>query len=102
MARDQIDMTPIESRNELVAWLEAGCKRPSEFRVGTEHEKLPFMLRDHKPVPYDCTRGICTILYGMRDLLGWEPIMEGETRSEEHTSELQSRFDLVCRLLLEK
>src|SRR5699024_12424555 len=26
--------------------------------------------------------------------LGW--------RSEEHTSELQSRFDLVCRLLLEK
>src|SRR5204862_1016369 len=26
----------------------------------------------------------------------------GVTRSEEHTSELQSRRDLVCRLLLEK
>src|SRR2546428_5221014 len=26
----------------------------------------------------------------------------GITRSEEHTSELQSRSDLVCRLLLEK
>src|SRR5699024_5425737 len=26
----------------------------------------------------------------------------GNIRSEEHTSELQSRFDLVCRLLLEK
>src|SRR5207249_7645330 len=26
----------------------------------------------------------------------------GRERSEEHTSELQSRFDLVCRLLLEK
>src|SRR5699024_12441292 len=26
----------------------------------------------------------------------------GMMRSEEHTSELQSRFDLVCRLLLEK
>src|SRR5699024_11844572 len=25
-----------------------------------------------------------------------------EVRSEEHTSELQSRFDLVCRLLLEQ
>src|SRR5699024_12122897 len=25
-----------------------------------------------------------------------------QIRSEEHTSELQSRFDLVCRLLLEK
>src|SRR5439155_17886428 len=27
---------------------------------------------------------------------------QGETRSEEHTSELQSRGHLVCRLLLEK
>src|SRR6266704_1801475 len=27
---------------------------------------------------------------------------KGGARSEEHTSELQSRFDLVCRLLLEK
>src|SRR5207249_5829339 len=26
--------------------------------------------------------------------------LEQEVRSEEHTSELQSRFDLVCRLLL--
>src|SRR5207249_10866313 len=30
-----------------------------------------------------------------------EAVARGE-RSEEHTSELQSRFDLVCRLLLEK
>src|SRR5207249_6074584 len=29
-------------------------------------------------------------------------VREGGVRSEEHTSELQSRFDLVCRLLLEK
>src|SRR5699024_11798623 len=28
--------------------------------------------------------------------------VDPEGRSEEHTSELQSRFDLVCRLLLEK
>src|SRR5699024_11242381 len=30
------------------------------------------------------------------------PFRVGFVRSEEHTSELQSRFDLVCRLLLEK
>src|SRR5699024_11370535 len=29
-------------------------------------------------------------------------VMLQNLRSEEHTSELQSRFDLVCRLLLEK
>src|SRR5437588_4536007 len=28
--------------------------------------------------------------------------VDSETRSEEHTSELQSHSDLVCRLLLEK
>src|SRR5699024_12070603 len=28
--------------------------------------------------------------------------LDRQVRSEEHTSELQSRFDLVCRLLLEK
>src|SRR5206468_11950270 len=28
--------------------------------------------------------------------------VDGGSRSEEHTSELQSRSDLVCRLLLEK
>src|SRR5699024_12350605 len=29
-------------------------------------------------------------------------LLHSRGRSEEHTSELQSRFDLVCRLLLEK
>src|SRR5699024_2439167 len=32
----------------------------------------------------------------------YRDINEWQGRSEEHTSELQSRFDLVCRLLLEK
>src|SRR5699024_12488303 len=32
---------------------------------------------------------------------GYEPPIL-DFRSEEHTSELQSRFDFVCRLLLEK
>src|SRR5699024_11619400 len=31
-----------------------------------------------------------------------EDLIPARHRSEEHTSELQSRFDLVCRLLLEK
>ena len=50
MARDQIDMTPLQSRDELVAWLEAGVKPESEFRIGTEHEKAPFTLEGHHPV----------------------------------------------------
>src|SRR6266403_3325720 len=49
---------------------------------------------------------VLKIFGGRRDL---EPIVYeffrpvgGAARSEEHTSELQSRRDLVCRLLLEK
>src|SRR5437868_10002515 len=33
---------------------------------------------------------------------GFIDVHTHDDRSEEHTSELQSRFDLVCRLLLEK
>src|SRR3989442_3984721 len=54
-------------------------------------------------------RSSCWPIFGFRNLLGarrgrqfsvqseWQ-----KTRSEEHTSELQSRPHLVCRLLLEK
>src|SRR5438874_6365408 len=44
------------------------------------------------------------MVFPLRRLLRREPeIMQVITnRSEEHTSELQSRRDLVCRLLLEK
>src|SRR5699024_11861802 len=38
---------------------------------------------------------------GFEEKLGTDYIVEVLERSEEHTSELQSRFDLVCRLLLE-
>src|SRR5260221_1166258 len=40
------------------------------------------------------TSGVDTLRSGVPDVI--------ETRSEEHTSELQSHSDLVCRLLLEK
>ena len=78
MARDQIDMTPIATRDEHVAWLEAGCKPKSQFRVGTEHEKFAFLIEDHRPVPYSGRRSIRALLDGMHGLLGWDPIMEGE------------------------
>jgi glutamate--cysteine ligase len=76
MARDQVDMTPIETRDELVAWIAAGCRQKSEFRVGTEHEKFVFTQEDKLPVPYGGSRGIRELLEGMQKSLGWEPIVE--------------------------
>src|SRR5438034_6976614 len=40
--------------------------------------------------------GLAPILFGIASLV------LGQVRSEEHTSELQSHSDIVCRLLLEK
>src|SRR6185295_17834580 len=76
MARDQIDMRPIEKRDELVAWLAAGCKPKAQFHIGTEHEKFAFTMGRHNPIPYAEPRGIRALLEGMQLLLGWEPIME--------------------------
>src|SRR4029077_6347344 len=76
MARDQVDLTPIERRDELVNWLAQGVKSKSQFRIGTQHEKSAFTLNGHHPVPYEGRRGIRALLEGMQHLLGWEPIME--------------------------
>jgi glutamate--cysteine ligase len=76
MARDQVDMTPIETREELVAWFEAGSKPKAQFRIGTEHEKFVFTIDGRRPVPYEGRHGIRALLEGMQHLLGWEPIVE--------------------------
>jgi glutamate--cysteine ligase len=78
MARDQVDLKPIERRDELVDWLAQGARPKSAFRIGTEHEKFVFTLEGHRPVPYEGRRGIRALLEGMQHLLGWQPIMEGE------------------------
>src|SRR5262247_1779443 len=76
MARDQVDMTPIETRDDLVAWFDAGSRPRSQFRIGTEHEKFVFRVEGLHPVSYEGRRGIRTLLEGMQHLLGWEPIIE--------------------------
>src|SRR5437868_11566279 len=55
----------------------------------------------HQAVPIGAAEieNVVRILLEEREIV---PHRFREIRSEEHTSELQSRFDLVCRLLLEK
>src|SRR2546428_12695067 len=58
------------------------------------HDALPISART--PLPKDCW-------WPNVSASSREPVSAGRVmRSEEHTSELQSRSDLVCRLLLEK
>src|SRR5262249_62109106 len=73
---------------------------PTEIYTLSLHDALPI-----SSVPSDCARrSPVTLTTGCQaPLLGLQhPAREGELRSEEHTSELQSLTNLVCRLLLEK
>ena len=74
MARDVSDATPIGARDELVEWLAAGAKPKEAWRLGTEHEKVPFYRHDASPVPYE--GGIRALLDGLAGQNGWQPILE--------------------------
>src|SRR2546426_8233444 len=56
----------------------------------------PELDRDHAAEPLHLPAG--QLVLGV----GWQPRIVDPLRSEEHTSELQSPCNLVCRLLLEK
>jgi len=76
MARDADDTTPISSRRELVAWLEAGVKSPkTPLKVGTEHEKISFYKAARAPVPYQ-PGGVRALLEGLQAAQGWAPIFD--------------------------
>ncbi len=67
----------ISSRDELVAYLEAGAKPKSDWRIGTEHEKFGFYRQGHGPVPYDGARGIAALLEALHERFCWdEPVTE--------------------------
>src|SRR5688572_32476387 len=65
--------------------------------------QAPAAAGDHRPPRHRCTRRAFRTDRQRDRILGaagWRPHRFG--RSEEHTSELQSQSNLVCRLLLEK
>jgi glutamate--cysteine ligase len=71
------DSPVITSRDELVAYLEAGSKPESDWRIGTEHEKFAFYRENYSPVPYAGERGIRALLEMLHERFCWdEPVTE--------------------------
>src|SRR5699024_12626585 len=66
--------------------------KAGELAFGTIDTWLLWQLTKGAVHATDATNASRTLLFNIHT----------QERSEEHTSELQSRFDLVCRLLLEK
>src|SRR2546430_6525877 len=72
--------------------------RPQPFTAITDNG-LQSRFQLHAPLPQALDQPFpCSLLFLLSDL----PIEDAPFRSEEHTSELQSQSNLVCRLLLEK
>src|SRR2546421_4700443 len=74
-----------------------GQPRSFSYTAGATPETLTVTLARSHQVHYTATSG-GTITGSVPN----DTFVTEATRSEEHTSELQSRSDLVCRLLLEK
>src|SRR5688572_31473694 len=62
---------------------------------------FPYTTLFRSPVDQPLPRPVIAMISGREGGLGRVVAFE-EARSEEHTSELQSQSNLVCRLLLEK
>ena len=76
-APPQVQGETLTDKAQLVAYLEAGCKPPEDWRIGTEHEKFCYALADYRPLPYHSDRSIHALLTGLQDF-GWKPVLEGE------------------------
>jgi len=64
----------IETKSQMIAHLESGCKPKADWRIGTEHEKIGFCLKKLTPIPYE--GGIKSILEGLQRF-DWKPVFEG-------------------------
>jgi glutamate--cysteine ligase len=69
-------LAPIEHRDQMLAYFARGEKPKQDWRMGTEHEKFPFLTDTLGPVPYDGPRSIRALLEGLKDRFGWQGVYE--------------------------
>ena len=77
MGQAVVDDAPL-TLEVLAAHLAEGCKPPSAFRVGAEHEKFLFRSGTYDPIPYDGDAGVFALMDGLKRF-GWDDVREGET-----------------------
>ena len=66
----------ISSRSQLVQYFALKEKEINEWKIGTEHEKFIFSLKNFHPVPYKGKNGIESLLNRLKENSGWKPINE--------------------------
>lgn len=69
---------PIESFDQLAAYMEGGSKPKDQWRIGAEHEKFGWLTDSRAPLPYAGPRSISAIFDGLSSRYGWTPVKEGD------------------------
>src|SRR5256885_7883879 len=77
-------------------------RRPPRSTLLSLHDALPISSPVRGSASPSWRTRLGTILFMATYMAVWSSAWPQTTRSEEHTSELQSPCNLVCRLLLEK
>ena len=70
-------MQNIDNKQQLIEYFFKGSKTKDSWRIGTEHEKFLFDLKNKNPIPYD---GDISIVKIFSELIknNWVPIKEGK------------------------
>ncbi len=67
----------ITDKAQMIERLAGGSKPKSDWRIGTEHEKIGFCLKKLTPLPYEGDCGIKAMLEGLQRF-HWQPAFEGD------------------------
>ncbi|MBE1236566.1 glutamate--cysteine ligase [Phaeovibrio sulfidiphilus] len=67
------------TRDDLIGWLESGCRPREQWRIGAEHEKFVFRTDDFRPPAYEGERGIGALLRQIMERdPSWTGVYEGD------------------------
>jgi glutamate--cysteine ligase len=69
---------PVSRRDALIEYFATGAKPRSEWRVGTEYEKVAVDRRTGRAARYYGPRGIEAVLRRLANKFGWTPRLEGD------------------------
>ena len=73
---DPAALQPVGDVADLIRYIAAGAKPESEWRVGTEYEKVGVLKESGVAAPFSGERGIETVLERLAERFGWEPKRE--------------------------
>ncbi len=80
MADAKLDAPPLRLE-DLAGYMAAGCRPPSAFKVGAEHEKFGFRQSTLRPIPYEGEDGIEALLKGLMRF-GWQGDYEASDQGQ--------------------